>query len=54
MVITSLFFKVKETNFKIIGTETFGKSLEQTEDTILNLDNGKISKIKRKDLIKYL
>jgi hypothetical protein len=54
MIITNLFFKAKETNFKIIGTESLGKSLEDTQDTILNLDNGKISKIMRKDLIKYL
>lgn len=54
MQITNLFFKVKETNFKIIGSESTGRSVYDCTDTILNLDNGKVSKINRKKLMEYL
>lgn len=53
-MINELEFKVNNVCFKIIATESFGKGIENTEDTIINLETRKIKKIMRLDLLKYL
>lgn len=48
--------KIDEKTFKtwIIGSESTGRGIYDCTDTILNLDNGKVSKINRKKLMEYL
>jgi len=53
LYLNSLFFEVKGVKFKVIATESKGNLAIQCEDTILNLENGKIGKINREKLLKY-
>lgn len=50
MIIPNIYFKVRGVEFKVIATELIN---EGTQDTILNLNNGKTSQIMRQNLMKY-